>query len=253
MGTVTGYTAAHMKTIEDTTVVSGSISGDNLILTLRNGGTINAGNVRGPQGVQGVGASDMTAVYQLLSPVGAMQPYGGLTAPSGWLMCDGSSLARSGTYAGLFTAIGSAYGSVDSTHFNVPDLRQRFPMGKGTAGTGSTLGATGGSNTSVLPSHSHSHSHTFTGNAVADHRHSIAGDGGYRIWVTAAIPQNNTVGPSNGLTGTSNNGNAVPTNMDLAGGHTPTGGNSTDATAAGVSPTDGNLPPYLVLNWIIRY
>lgn len=53
MTTVRVYTFARMQEIEDTTVVSGTISGDNLILTQRNGGTINAGNVRGPQGVQG--------------------------------------------------------------------------------------------------------------------------------------------------------------------------------------------------------
>ncbi len=53
MGTVTVYTADRMKRIEDTTVVDGVVSGDNLILTQRNGTQINAGSVRGPQGIQG--------------------------------------------------------------------------------------------------------------------------------------------------------------------------------------------------------
>ncbi len=53
MATVTGYTSARMKAIEDQAVVGGSIVGDNLILTRYNSATINAGNVRGPQGVQG--------------------------------------------------------------------------------------------------------------------------------------------------------------------------------------------------------
>lgn len=253
MGTVTGYTAAHMKNIEDTTIISGTVVGDNLILTQRNGATINAGNVRGIQGVQGVGASDMTAVYQLLSPVGAMQPYGGTTAPSGWLMCDGQPYLRAGTYNALYNAIGTAYGSSTSAYFNVPDLRQRFPMGKGTAGTGSTLGSIGGSNNAVVVTHSHSHTHNWTGVAVAGHTHTIAGYSGETIWVDAGgshTGQANNIPSTSGLTG-----NAVPSHIDSGGGHNHTGSNSTDATGASgaVSGVDANLPPYQVVNWIIRY
>lgn len=54
MPTVTGLTAARMLLIEAASVVSGVISGDNLILTKHDGSTINAGNVRGPQGIQGI-------------------------------------------------------------------------------------------------------------------------------------------------------------------------------------------------------
>lgn len=49
-GTVTGYTSARMKNIEDTTVVDGEVVGDDLHLLQRDGTVINAGNVRGPQG-----------------------------------------------------------------------------------------------------------------------------------------------------------------------------------------------------------
>jgi len=55
MATVNGYTAERMKEIEDTTVVGGSVSGvGNLMLTTRYGAQIDAGNVRGPQGIQGI-------------------------------------------------------------------------------------------------------------------------------------------------------------------------------------------------------
>ena len=53
MATVTGYTAERMKAIEDKTVTDGEVTGDNLILTTRDGTPIDAGNVRGPQGVKG--------------------------------------------------------------------------------------------------------------------------------------------------------------------------------------------------------
>jgi microcystin-dependent protein len=49
------------------------------------------------------------------------------------------------TYAALFAAIGIAYGAGNgTTTFNLPDLRQRFPLGKAASGTGATLGGTGG-------------------------------------------------------------------------------------------------------------
>lgn len=75
---------------------------------------------------------------------GMFLPYGGTTAPTGYLMCDGAAVSRT-TYSALFAVLGTAYGTGDgSTTFNVPDFRGRFVLGKATAGTGSTLGGTGG-------------------------------------------------------------------------------------------------------------
>jgi microcystin-dependent protein len=110
-------------------------------------------------------------------PTGAVIPYAGSAAPTGWLLCDGGSSGISRTtYAALFAVIGTTYGSGDgSTTFNVPDLRGRVPAGKDNMGgiaanrlsasvsgvTGTTLGATGGSQS--LTSHNHtqnSHNHT---------------------------------------------------------------------------------------------
>lgn len=77
-------------------------------------------------------------------PPGVTLPYGGAAAPSGYLICDGSAVSRT-TYANLFTILSTTYGGGDgSTTFNLPDLRQRFPLGKATSGTGATLGGTGG-------------------------------------------------------------------------------------------------------------
>jgi phage-related tail fiber protein len=79
-------------------------------------------------------------------PLGSVLPYAGTAAPNAnWLLCDGSAISRA-TYQTLFNLVGTTYGAGDgATTFNVPDLRQRFPLGKAAAGTGSTLGSTGGS------------------------------------------------------------------------------------------------------------
>ena len=54
------------------------------------------------------------------APVGAIQAFGGSTAPSGWLLCNGAAVSRT-TYSDLFAVIGTRYGSGDgSTTFNLP-------------------------------------------------------------------------------------------------------------------------------------
>lgn len=63
-------------------------------------------------------------------PAGTILPFGGATAPSGWLLCDGSAVSRT-TYAALFANISTAWGYGDnSTTFNLPDMRGRFPRGR---------------------------------------------------------------------------------------------------------------------------
>jgi len=83
-------------------------------------------------------------------PVATIIMYGGTSAPTGWLLCDGQSTTG-------YTALAAVVGA------NVPDLRGRAPIGYG-QGAGltnrSTIGATTGTETHTLttaeiPSHSH--------------------------------------------------------------------------------------------------
>jgi len=68
-------------------------------------------------------------------PPGMMLPFGNTTAPDGFLSCDGSAISRT-TYAALFDAVGTTWGSGDgSTTFNVPDLRGAFVRGTGSHGS----------------------------------------------------------------------------------------------------------------------
>jgi len=84
---------------------------------------------------------------------------------AGWLFCDGRSLSRTDPkYRLLFQVIGTAFGSVDSSHFNLPDLRERAAVGSG-HGTGLTrrhLGENGGQA-----------DNTHTVESMAWHRHAI--------------------------------------------------------------------------------
>lgn len=53
MATINGLTAEAMEAIREAVIIGAAIDGDNLILYTFGGATINAGSVRGPQGVQG--------------------------------------------------------------------------------------------------------------------------------------------------------------------------------------------------------
>lgn len=69
-----------------------------------------------------------SAVQASLIPVGTVLAYGGSAAPTGFLLCFGQSVLRS-SYADLFSIVGTSFGSADGTHFNLPDLRGRIPVG----------------------------------------------------------------------------------------------------------------------------
>lgn len=87
------------------------------------------------------------------TPVGSISCYGGSTPPEGWLLCDGTEYDSTDiTYTGLFDIIGTLYGSSGGDMFNVPDMRERFPLGLATSHPviGAVLGETGGT-----PDHTH--------------------------------------------------------------------------------------------------
>ena len=72
-------------------------------------------------------------------PAGTIVAFGAASAPTGWKVCDDSEISRT-TFARLFAVIGTSFGTGDgSANFNVPDLRDRVPLGKGT--NMATLGA----------------------------------------------------------------------------------------------------------------
>lgn len=76
--------------------------------------------------------ADMLAILLgYLVPTGSIVPYAATSAPTGWLLADGSAVSRT-TYADLYAIIGTTYGAGDSpTTFNLPDLRSRIPIGTG--------------------------------------------------------------------------------------------------------------------------
>jgi microcystin-dependent protein len=71
----------------------------------------------------------------VINPAGTVVPFAGSSAPTGYLLADGSAVSRT-TYASLFAVVGTTYGVGDgSTTFNLPDLRGRAPVGLNSSNT----------------------------------------------------------------------------------------------------------------------
>jgi microcystin-dependent protein len=112
-------------------------------------------------------------------PAGVITQYGGSSAPTGWLLCQGQAVSRTNPlYSRLFSTIGITYGTGDgTTTYNVPNLQGRIPVGKDSTQTEfDALAETGGSKTSTLitanlPSHQHGVG-TILPNTIADHVHT---------------------------------------------------------------------------------
>lgn len=107
-----------------------------------------------------------------MPPIGSMFIWPTSAAPSNYLLCQGQSLSTT-TYADLFAVLGATYGSGVGT-FNLPDLRERMPVGLSGAGLTASLGGAGGTlsttlTTTQLPAHTHSGT---TGTESAGHTHS---------------------------------------------------------------------------------
>ena len=83
--------------------------------------------------------SIQNSIDTMYCPPGSMMWWPRSTAPSGWLIRDGSAYSRT-TYANLFKVIGTTFGSGNGkTTFNVPDDRGRFIRGY-KSGTSASFG-----------------------------------------------------------------------------------------------------------------
>lgn len=150
-----------------------------------------------------------------LVPAGAITQFAGTSAPAGWLLCNGQSVSKS-SYSALFSVIGYTYGGSGDT-FNLPDLRGKFPIGKSSS---HALASTGGAEKvtlteSEIPSHIHGLGNSSYGNK------QVAVDGG--------------------------------TSHTVFGASSTTTENYFQAKATGGGEAHENMPPYITLNYIIKY
>ena len=115
----------------------------------------------------GLTGGSVTFTYPTIdTPSGTILMFGGLSAPFGYLICDGAAVSRA-TYSNLFSAIGTVHGAGNgTTTFNLPNLKGRIPVGgDGTQTEFDQLGKTGGAK-------SHTHTNATGSGAAGTHSHT---------------------------------------------------------------------------------
>lgn len=191
-------------------------------------------------------------------PTGSIIEYGGATAPTGWLLCDGASLLRA-SYPALFAVIGTTYGSVDINTFNVPDRRDRVGVG---AGSTYARGATGGATTSTTSAdgaHNHTGStdgHALTTAQMPSHTHGITDPGHSHVVSPNVLRFGGTFNVQGGA-GTSTDGDTATANTTSTGiSINSEGGGQAHShgiqNQAAHTHTTSTLQPYVASNFIIK-
>jgi microcystin-dependent protein len=174
-------------------------------------GATGATGATGPKGDKG----DTGATGPDGNPTGALLPYAGSTAPTNYLLCDGSVVSQT-TYAALYAVIGTTYNTSGegAGNFRLPNLKGRTVVGRDSGDADwDTLGETRGTKT-----------HTLTTAEMPSHSHDIIYAQGNNTTATGAQPRSNL--QSTGVT------------------------DSTEATGGGGA--HNNIQPSIVLNYIIR-
>lgn len=188
-------------------------------------------------------------------PVGSIQAYGGMSAPTNWLICDGRAVSRT-DYKELFQVIGVFFGEGDgATTFNLPDLTGRVAIGHNNT---YSLGAQGGNKDAIIPYHNHSvaSSGACTTNSTSK---TLTGS----VWNMAvqSSSQNLTttgIFSSRGTTegvGYTSNSNQRPDGFNIDATHShgiPNHTHTVNYAGTADNTVDANMQPYLVTNYIIK-
>jgi microcystin-dependent protein len=191
-------------------------------------------------------------------PTGAIVPYAANSAPSGWVICDGSLYGRTALdpspQVNLFGVIGITYGAGDGlTNFAVPDLRGMFVRGFDNGRNIDPLRVFGTTQTDAFKSHDHTagaesaHTHSFSGTTSDRSQGHTHGYARTNVGGAGTIGGNNTF--NRGEYGTNTDGESN--------GHTH---NFSGTTGAGTSHThtislQGGVetrPQNVAMNYIIK-
>lgn len=164
--------------------------------------------------------------------IGIIKAFSGDYAPENYLICQGQELPIR-DYEALFTLIGTTYGGNGRESFKLPDLRSRIPLGYGQGPNLSnrSLGQAAGRETVTLA----------TANLPA-HTHVTHGlDGGFEVHTpeNAFVPKYpNPAAKFYSLKDSTDN--LLPMAPEVI-------------SSSGGSQAHDNIPPFLVVNYIICY
>ena len=173
---------------------------------------------------------------------GSIVLFAGPTPPAGYLLCDGAAVSRL-SYSQLFGVLGEIWGPGDgSTTFNLPDLRDRFPVGAGTTYALADLGGAAQVNLAAGQLAAHVHS-------ITDPGHVHGPNTGPDFTVDAHQTQATT-----GIDVTIDDGH------DFLTASASTGITATDSASTGITATDSQgdadpvdiIPPFAAVVFLVK-
>lgn len=176
------------------------------------------------------------------NPIGSIIPFGSLTIPAGYLLCNGQAVSRT-TYSELFAAIGTAFGAGDGSNtFNVPDMREVVPVGVGQNGTQS------------IETHDVYTLAQFKDDQLQDHRHANTpyvnvANGSYSTAYSNDAPVGYGQSVATGRYGTTTHGKQMGVNYIIKAKHVGIPSDFIDAVDDAIADTtvdtvtDGNMSP----------
>jgi microcystin-dependent protein len=202
------------------------------------------------------------ALQQSLVPSGSIMPFAADAAPAGYLMCNGAEYDTTSPYDKLFAAIQYKYGG-SGAKFNVPNLKGRVPVGSDSSiAEFNALNKPGGEQkhklvSGEMPIHDHPTTQSFHSHPTSQNPH-------------AHVPYDNVGGGQ--LVGTKNSfhgpyGEALEHSGEVGAQDlwlNPTtgigyadltvGGSTANLTVlnSGNDQAHENMPPYVVVNYIIK-
>ena len=219
--------------ISNKTVTYDAGNADELLLNVTTGST----------GVRRITKRNFLKTIPLV-PAGAMMPFGGVEAPNGWLLCDGSEIAKS-DYNELWLAISHNFkdASLVSDNgvakFTLPDFRGRMGLGLDNMG-GPSANRVSDIAADAIGGNAGAETYTIATDNLPEHEHDLEGASGtqfYGVRVGAGEPVDD-------------NAIALPIEPGLGGtqGIASSGGIKTEATLG----TPFNvMNPFLAVNYII--
>ena len=162
--------------------------------------------------------------------IGEIKMFAGLSPPADWLRCDGTVYANSDIPL-LAPILNNAFGGVPGVSNAVPDMRSSFPVGVDAL---IPLGSTGGEDR-----------HTLTLDEIPTHGHDVAiSDPGHLHSVDDPYGDRGLYGDNvfaiNEPSGSKNTSSAMT-------------GITAFALDAGGGLEHNNIPPYVALNFIIKF
>jgi microcystin-dependent protein len=223
--------------------------------------------------------ANQTATTSGSSAVGDIKMFAGATPQVGWAVCNGASVPTAAPWDKLFAIIQYTYGG-SGANYNLPNLVNNFVVG---AGGAYALAAIGGEATHVLvvgemaahvhgvsdpghahglndPGHAHGVNQSPHAHGINDSGHAHGGvavgttptGGAIQGGVGGNLAYGNTAASGAGVSIQAQNANvsiaAAGTGQSVA-----AAGTGVTTQNAGSGAGHNNLPPYLAVNFVIRY